>query len=445
MNSVSDSHQRGNGGLTRVLILSYHFPPQASSGAIRLAKLAKSWSNQGVSVTVISGPSDAVGFEDVSLLAELPTSVVHESVPDASPWLLVRRLREWLRPRAIPFFLDRVLVAVLWACSKVAVDQQVGWLPTALWRGIRVVRRFRPNVLLVSGPPFSSFLVGALLCRLFRIPLVLDYRDPWLAPPDFRSVTGFSRWLNSHLERRIAPRSTGIVAAHRFILREVRSLIPDATNDGPRFFWVPNGYDPEDFEDAAEDAQHEFTISYAGSFYGTRSPEVFLQALDELLNEGFIDASRFRVRFSGQSGRAAGSYRSSSRLLEVVQMEPYRPHRESVRLLQQSTVNLVVVGPRAGPPRWVPAKLYENLFAGRPVLLLSPEGAATQLVRRAGGCWIAHPEDREAIKKVVKSLYGAWSTGRLVEKPDCARIRFFDRRHQARRYLGFLESTTENA
>jgi hypothetical protein len=440
------SHHREHDNPRRVLIISYHFPPHAASGAIRIAKFSKSWSEHGISVAVVSGPPRASRIEDASLQARLPASLIRESPPDPNPGQLVHRLRVRLPRGALWRPLERVLAAIQWLSDRVAiVDNRAYWVPGAVWRALRIARRFPPDLVLVSGPPFSAFVAAALVSTVLRVPLVLDYRDPWMTSPMFRRASGLAGRVNSYVERRIAARAAGITSAHRFILREIRALSPN-TARRPRLFWVPNGYDPEDFVGDARVTDECFTINYAGAIYGTRQPTVLLQSVGELLDEGALEVTRFRLRFVGRHTENVQTMFSESSLLsKVVQAGSYLPHRDSVRQLQESTVNLVLVGPRAGPTLWTPAKLYENLFAGRPLLLLSPDGVPTRLARRSGGCRIAHPEDKKAIKHAVRTLYEGWARGDALAGPDRRRIAFFDRNHQARRFLRFLSALSRGS
>ncbi|MBI4446385.1 MAG: hypothetical protein HY645_10800 [Acidobacteria bacterium] len=87
-----------------------------------------------------------------------------------------------------------------------------------------------------------------------------------------------------------------------------------------------------------------------------------------------------------------------------------------------------------------PAKLYEAIYAGRPLLLLCPEGTTTRLARRAGGCWIAHPEDAPGIRKTLLALFERWKSGWPIESPRQEAVSFYSRIHQSSRLLRFLSS-----
>ena len=60
-------------------------------------------------------------------------------------------------------------------------EPEVLWVPFALRKARRIVRRHGIEVVLVTAPPFSAFLVGNALKREFPyLTLVSDFRDEWL-------------------------------------------------------------------------------------------------------------------------------------------------------------------------------------------------------------------------------------------------------------------------
>ncbi|MEE3920661.1 glycosyltransferase [Micromonospora sp. BRA006-A] len=58
-------------------------------------------------------------------------------------------------------------------------DPQLNWIRPPVRDFDRFAAGWRPDVILVSGPPFSGFVVAATLARRFRVPWVADYRDLW--------------------------------------------------------------------------------------------------------------------------------------------------------------------------------------------------------------------------------------------------------------------------
>jgi hypothetical protein len=61
----------------------------------------------------------------------------------------------------------------------------------------------------------------------------------------------------------------------------------------------------------------------------------------------------------------------------------------------------------------VPAKLFEYLRVGRPVLALVPDGATAEVMRETGGGWVVDPIDSMGMQDVIARIYQAWTTGSL--------------------------------
>jgi hypothetical protein len=80
--------------------------------------------------------------------------------------------------------------------------------PAAGWRLGHALRAVTTDVAVVSVPPFS--LLGAVAVKLDpRVPLVVDYRDPWSArhrPPPLARVT-------RAIERYALRRATAVIYA----------------------------------------------------------------------------------------------------------------------------------------------------------------------------------------------------------------------------------------
>ncbi len=439
--------ERGN---PRVLLVAYRFPPQGGGGVQRSAKLAKIWGRSGFPVAVLAGPRHGVWPEDPSLRREIPPQVPCLNVPDPGPWFLAARLRKRLPRGGLWRFVDRALAAIMGVVDALSLpDAHAGWLLPAVWKGYRQARRFDATAILVTAPPWTPILVGAVLGRLLRIPLVLDYRDPWTFklypafPPDTAPVipglTRLRRRLSRWMERRALSRASAVVVAHRGILRDARTVVgPGAARGASRRLWVPNGYDPEDFSERVSPDRDQFVMTYTGSLFDWRSPHTLLRVLAKLLESGTLEPASFRLRLVGKAGPARALSASEGVLAGVLEVRGYEPHLRSVTCLRESTVNLVLEGDLGGPNRHTPGKVYETLFAGRPVLLLCPEGTTTRLARRVGGCRIAHPEDEASIAGMITDLYRAWRAGELPSGPDPGRLGFYDRWHQAARLQRFL-------
>ncbi len=67
---------------------------------------------------------------------------------------------------------------------------------------MELVHAHRPEVVLVTAPPFSTMIVAAEIARKADLPLVLDFRDPWTRVPwGPRNKSRFGQKRATQLER----------------------------------------------------------------------------------------------------------------------------------------------------------------------------------------------------------------------------------------------------
>ena len=72
----------------------------------------------------------------------------------------------------------------------------------------------------------------------------------------------------------------------------------------------------------------------------------------------------------------------------------------------------------------IPAKAFEYLRVGRPILALTSGGATARLMREASAGTIVEPTSVDAIAAALRTLYAAWKAkpGHLVRPADLTRF-----------------------
>ena len=149
--------------------------------------------------------------------------------------------------------------------------------------GIGIVRRENIDVIVSTSPPSSTHLVAEAIAAATRRPFVADFRDSWLDNPHRRydkAGVRAKRAIVSRMAASVARRSAAMTAATGSIAQEVARLHPDAAH---KTTVIENGADFDDFEQLSYLPGDRFTIVHAGSFFGHRSPQPFLQALSDML------------------------------------------------------------------------------------------------------------------------------------------------------------------
>jgi glycosyltransferase involved in cell wall biosynthesis len=422
----------------RILIVSYHFPPDRRVGAVRPAKFAKYLARFGWKPTVLTiGTKYIDGLEPQRVEEVQTVPIVRTPVWPTIVDLLVRVRNRFLRrppsrhqyvpngPDAADTSTPRVEDASRstgpWAVARKILhfssefpDTEVGWVIPAVWRGYWLIKRERIPLVMVSSPPRSSVFIGMLLSWLTGARLITDLRDPWMhrdQDSDDGHATGTDR-VKVWLERRLMERSHDVITtADRytdFLQTHYRFLTPD------KFHTITNGYDAEDFERVgAVTPDPTFTLSYLGTFYWTRTPRPLLAALSELVSNRVIPRELLRVNFIGTvttaDGETVEDLVREYALDGIVAIQGVIPYHRALAEMKRSAV-LVLLAFEA-QYYGIPAKTFEYIGIGRPILCLGDKGATADLIRRSGAGLVVDPRDITAIATAIERLFVSWQNG----------------------------------
>ena len=311
-----------------------------------------------------------------------------------------------------------VLQARVTARRLLLPDASVSFNLTAIPSAIGIVRREGVDAVLTTSPPGSVHLVGAAVQRATGARWVADLRDPLVANQHRRADTAATRArqaTNERLARLVAGRADAISCVSEAIAQEMQALEPR----GP-VRTIANGCDFDDFGGLEYVPATRFRITHAGSFFGKRDPRPFLQALHD---SGVDVVARFVGDFRAPDCEWAASLGLGDRL----ELIPYVPRAESLRLQRDSEALLLLVPDAGGRGRGVlSGKVFEYLAAGRPILaVVPPDGAAAELVRETGAGVVVAPDDVDGIRDALVELHRSHLNGGLpaVDLPEKTKAR----------------------
>jgi hypothetical protein len=308
-------------------------------------------------------------------------------------------------------------------------DRQSAWYAPAVRQLRRIDEREIPDVVLATGGPWTSFLVGCTLAKQFNRPLVLDYRDPWNCNPYYSFSSQVLTRKSQSAEAQVCRTASRIIAN----TEELRDrLVEEYGELRGRCFWIPNGFDrdiltPEHASEGKSEAASialGYELCHFGTVYGKRTPRVLLQAMWELFRDCRLKPEAIRLRFTGGWDTTDPECERYALNLEkhgFLRREPPISHSMCLREMERSSVLLVL---QPDSPLQVPAKIYEYVATGRPMLLIGGEGATANLVHRHA-LGLSSPNQLSSIKTLLNEL--AAGKQKLVP-PDAASVSRFEYR-----------------
>lgn len=409
----------------RVLMVAYHFPPLAgSSGIQRTLRFTRDLPAFGWQPIILSAHERAYGRTDQSSLGE---------VPDGTP---VFRAQAFDAARHFSIF-------GRYPGALTRPDRVVSWWAGGLLTGLKVIRDFRPDAIWSTYPIATAHLIASSLQRRTGLTWIADFRDPMAHdgyPPDPPTWRSFKK-----VEERVFGAASFATFTTPGALRLYQSRYSDSSTS---LQLLENGFDEEAFSRAECGPLESLsapTLLHSGIVYPEwRDPETLFAALAHLRARGHLLAREFRVRFrapvNGEFVRQRARRHGVEDALEIL---PPLSYPEALREMLSASALLVLQS--SGCNDQIPAKAYEYLRAGRPILaLVDLDGDTANLLHDFPNARVAPLDDVDRATAALANLLTMLAGGKAAPI-DKTRIACFDRREQARRLAELLDCSTQRS
>lgn len=435
--------------LKNILVVAYHAPPSNASGTFRSLGFIRHLSDIGwqVNLLTVNVSVSNAELKENELIRKLPPSV---GVFRAAHWDLFRlwaRLPKRRRvesgdgkPAGLQDYMEASSPQGWWNTGKELIstflktpDQQIGWFWPAVTRCVSLPK---PAIVYSSAPPFTGHLIGLFYKFFWRVPLVCDFRDPWIDNPfRHKKLPLIEKW-DRLLERFVFSRADLVVAntekmASVFRQKQLIRL--------PEIVTIPNGYDPEDFqgiEPVRTVTQDYLLLVHAGLLYGERNPVNFLKAMQSLAKQNCCP--RLKVLLIGSSmpieGLPLEEHIAEMGLSDYIKTQSPVPHANALSQMKGADALLLLA---LGTTLQVPAKLFEYFGLEKPVLSIAEQASATEeITAQLPDVIYSARNEPVSIQSALGALYKDWEEGKFetqwAGKSLEALLRPMQRQHQAK-------------
>lgn len=386
-------------------MVAYHFPPLAgSSGIQRTLRFVQHLPALGWQPIVLSADPRAYEKTSDDLLADIPQATV------------VRRA----------FALDtarHLTIAGRYVAWTARPDRWVSWKFDAVRQGMSLIRQFKPDVLWSTYPIATAHVIAQAIHLRSGIPWIADFRDPMAQegyPADPVTREHFQR-----IERAATSQAAYCVFTTPGAAQDYRDRYPDAAD---RMVVLENGYDEESFVTASASlpavgpraGSGPLTLLHSGIVYPSeRDPTQLFLALRQMRDAGRLGPDDVHIRFRASvHDDLLSSLAAEHGVSDFIELAPAIAYRHA--LAEMLSVDGLLVMQASNCNAQIPAKIYEYLRAGKPIVgLTDPAGDTAGVLRGAGLSTIARLDSADEIAKVLGAFVAEIRHGR-AEAPYSA-------------------------
>ncbi len=441
----------------RLLVVSYHFPPDRAVGAKRWEKFAQFAAERGWGLDVFMRGD--VRDADVGEAARaLPSGVRAFAVPipklraerfEDAVWRAVKGRRSAATPQIAPSAGALTSAppqrpsSIPRAELRWALHTPRGWM-RAYWAALDFARIgawgdgvveavasiFDPAVhraVVTSGPPFMSHDAGRRISERYRIPFVMDMRDPWRHVERLAEGIATPAWtrLAARYERKAVKRAGLIVANTEVARRQLAATYPTREDD---IIVVTNGSDEDELP--VQRRGGRFVIAHVGTLYLDRDPRALFQAAAEVIRKHALTPDDISLEFIGELEAVGGfpirEVAEIEGISDYVKTGPSRPYRDALAFMADATMLVTMSGSNIAA---IPAKTFECVRFPAWILALSEPGSATAMLLAGTGADVASSGDAVGIAAIIERRFKEHRAG--VHPEPIGHHARFSRKHQA--------------
>jgi glycosyltransferase involved in cell wall biosynthesis len=393
--------------MTKVLIITYYWPPSGGAGVQRWLKFVKYLRDFGIEPIIYTHSNGEIPSVDLSLEKDIPQGIEVLKQPIWEPYGFYKKLMgkksnerintgfltEQKKPKRTEGF-------SIWVRGNFFIpDARKFWIKPSTKFLTEYLTQNKVDAIISTGPPHSMHLIALGIKKQFpQLPWIADFRDPW-TNIDFYKDLRLTKWADQkhkRLEKEVLSTANAVLSVGQTLSQELKDL------GAKRVITITNGFDEEDLPKSKPILDEKFTIAHIGSMTRTRNPIVLWKALQELEKENSDFASQLQIKLVGKADIYVMETLRQYELEKFLNKIDYIPHQEVIAEQQKSHVLLLVVNDAPNAKGILTGKVFEYLAAQRPILAIAPEdGDLARVIQetQTGKVFADRTENYSALKK----------------------------------------------
>ena len=400
--------------MKKVLIWSYHFPPEGGPGVQRISKLIKNFPLDKFQVFVLTAKRRVKVF-DSSLLQDIEDKCKIIRVTDYYSYLL-GDIKKWFSSFIIP-------------------DKSYLWAASAYHKAKRLQKIHNFDLIISTSPPHSSHIFANKFALKYGIKSIIEFRDEWTSNSLFDKAKKQEK--QTEMEQYVLQNCDQVIT----ISETAKSNFIQKNIPADKVKVIYNGYDEDDFKDIGnsptinEDGLLRF--GYMGRLNTLHSPRSFFKGLHLIQQESKEVNIHCKVIGDIENSKWVKKYPDLEKKVDFI---GYMEHHACLEEISKSDV-LLLLSTNSNKTEVVTGKVFEYFRLKKPIFaILSSKKELYNILIDYNNAYIAFDDDIDSIKTQLKLIYHDFINNNLNKQVDDSVVRKFDRKTLSESYLKIIES-----
>lgn len=425
--------------MKKVLILTYYWPPSAGAGVQRWLKMSDYLLNENYQPIVITVDPKKASYPktDEGLISEVSDKIEVHHTDSFEPLNIYKK---GVGKEKVPFGgfsnvnTDTTVSKISrWVRGNFFIpDIRKGWNKYAFKKADEIISNQNIDVIITSGPPHSTHLIGLKLKEKHHIKWIADFRDPWtdIYYYDQFLHTAYAKKIDKALEMQVLESADKVLAVCDSNLNLFKSKLPEG--DQQKVHLIMNGFDEKDFLENPDCAPHNhLEIVYTGTMAETYN---FLPVLKAFKTLNFD----WRLSIAGTLAPSLWESIEDLKISDRINYIGYVSHQQSLELLKCGDVLLHITPDLKDVPPGTSGKLFEYFGSGKAILNIGPlDGDPAILIEKADN---GKTFTRDMPHEIAAFLKQVFENPQMFRKDNNSDISKYSRREMTNSLITIIES-----
>ncbi len=377
-----------------ILLISYYYSDQDSTGSLRARAMAKYLPLYGVNVTILTSSiqKSAIKFDKnvifVKDINHLSTNIIE---------LLMRASRKLLR-----------MLGVYRGIHSY-------WLSQANKNSDAIINFAKPKIILASYPCIEALEIGYRLAKNYNLPLVIDFRDGLLFEPLETTLLSIPcvRYHYMKIEKQVACAANLVISIcdpiSNYFAKTYRCnnllTLPNGFDDDLKHQTVSSDYESINWDEGSINIVHTGRVGLSGetSLGDDRGIAALCTALTILQQNSAESLYRVRFHFVGQLSSHERAILLPFTQTGLVFLWGQLKRPLAIEFQRRATYLLLITTPDRVSV--ASGKIFEYLVSNKKILALTRGTEAEKIIKETGSGIVISPDNPIKIAENLRFIF----------------------------------------